>query len=65
MCCLVLTCSVTEQSGSVAPMLSDQEVAEGNRLIEDLNALKSKPLGSGMYVLCCTEISVALLFYLL
>ncbi|KAL6136245.1 hypothetical protein ACLB2K_061545 [Fragaria x ananassa] len=39
---------VAENVGSVAPMLSDQEVAEVNRLIDDLTALNSKPVGSVM-----------------
>ncbi|XP_050380874.1 uncharacterized protein LOC126798085 [Argentina anserina] len=32
--------------GSVAPMLSNQEIAEANRLIDDLTALNSNPVGS-------------------
>ncbi|KAL6135801.1 hypothetical protein ACLB2K_068026 [Fragaria x ananassa] len=34
--------------GSVAPVLSDEEVAEANRLIDDLTALNSKPVGSAI-----------------
>ncbi|XP_021813616.1 glycosylphosphatidylinositol anchor attachment 1 protein [Prunus avium] len=34
--------------GSVAPMLSNQEVAEANRLVKDLTSLNSKPLASAI-----------------
>lgn len=32
-------------------MLSNQEVAEANRLVKDLTSLNSKPLASAMYAL--------------
>lgn len=38
-------------SGSASPMLSNQDVSDGSRLVKDLTSVRSKPEDTGMYML--------------